>query len=358
MPEPRSCPASMSPFQRYLSLWVALAIAAGLGLGQQWPQLFQWLSRYQVASVNLPIAVLIWMMILPMLVDVDLGAARQLGRQPRGFIVTLAVNWAIKPFTMALLGWLFLEGLFRPWLGADLARSALAGLILLGAAPCTAMVFVWSRLTRGNPNFTLVQVAANDLVTVVAYAPICGLLLGLATLSVPWSTLFWSVLIYVAIPLLLGQQLRQHLLRHGAAGLERFDRLSQPFAISGLLLTVVLLFGFQAGTFLAQPQAIALIAVPLIVQSLLIFVIAYGWAWRWRLPHDQAGPAALIGCSNFFELAVAVAISLFGVQSGAAIATVVGVLVEVPMMLALVGLVNRTRHWFPATKASPGAAAG
>ncbi|ABB57968.1 ACR3 family arsenite efflux transporter [Synechococcus elongatus] len=333
-------------FERWLSLWVAIAIGLGLLLGQRFPAFFAGLSRWEIAQINLPIAVLIWCMILPMLVDVDLGAAKQLGRQPKGFIVTLAVNWAIKPFTMALLGWLFLGWIFRDWLDPQLAESAIAGLILLGAAPCTAMVFVWSRLTQGDPTFTLIQVAVNDLVTVVAYAPITALLLGLAAITVPWPTLLGSVLLYVAVPLLVAQSLRSRLLKRGSAALRQFDRACKPFSTLGLLLTVLLLFGFQASTFLAQPQTIALIAVPILLQSLLIFAIAYGWAWRWKLPHGQAAPAALIGTSNFFELAVAVAISLFGLQSGAAIATVVGVLVEVPMMLVLVAIANRSRSWF------------
>lgn len=339
-------PPTLGLFERWLSLWVAIAIALGLWLGQALPGVFSSLSRWEIAQVNLPIAVFVWCMILPMLVDVDLGAARRFGQQPKGFIITLLVNWAIKPFSMALLGWFCLGVLFRPWLDPQLADSAIAGLILLGAAPCTAMVFIWSRLAQGDSTFTLIQVTANDLVTLVAYAPITGMLLGLTSIAVPWSTLFGSILFFVALPLLIGQTLRLRLLRGGAAALRQVEQVSKPFSILGLLLTVLLLFGFQAATFLAQPQIIALIAVPILLQSLLIFAIGYTWAWRWKLPHSQAAPVALIGTSNFFELAVAIAISLFGLKSGAAIAAVVGVLVEVPVMLLLVAIAKRSRSTF------------
>ena len=332
-------------FERYLSVWVALAIAAGVGLGNLLPGLFATISGLEVANVNLVVAILIWVMIYPMMIQIDFGAVRDVGRRPKGLIVTLIVNWLIKPFTMAALASLFFLHVFAAWIPASEAREYIAGAILLGVAPCTAMVFVWSQLTRGDANYTLVQVAVNDLVMVVAFAPLTALLLGVSDIVVPWTTLLLSVVLYVVIPLLAGVATRRALT---PAALGRFVGHLKPAGILGLLATVVLLFGFQATTIVAQPLTIALIAVPLIVQSYGVFGVAYLWARMWKLPHTIAAPAALIGTSNFFELAVAVAISLFGLQSGAALTTVVGVLVEVPVMLSLVAFANRTARHFPA----------
>ena len=340
----------MSLFERYLSLWVLLCILAGVGLGHLFPATFGLLATLEVASVNLLVAVLIWAMVYPMMVAVDFASLRDVGRRPRGLVITLTVNWLIKPFTMAALGVFFFEHVFAGFIAPADAAQYIAGLILLGAAPCTAMVFVWSQLTRGDPNYTLVQVSLNDLIMVVAFAPIVGLLLGVTDLVVPWATLLLSVGLYVVIPLAAGALTRALLVRGG--GLEavaRFTARVKPFSILGLLATVVLLFGFQGQVILAQPLLIALIAVPLLVQSYGIFALAYAAAWAWRVPHAVAAPCALIGTSNFFELAVAVAIGLFGLDSGAALVTVVGVLVEVPVMLSLVALANRTRARFPAT---------
>jgi ACR3 family arsenite transporter len=339
----------MGVFERYLSLWVAAAIAGGIALGALFPAAFSVLAGFEVARVNLVVAVLIWVMIYPMMVNVDLASLRHIGDRPKGLIVTLVVNWLIKPFTMAGLGFLFFEVFFRAWVNPADAREYIAGMILLGAAPCTAMVFVWSQLTRGDPVYTLVQVSVNDLIMVFAFAPLVALLLGVADVIVPWSTLLVSVVLYVVVPLVAGYFTRRLLLSEGGEQ-QRIDSFSaklKPFTIAGLLATVVLLFAFQGPRILEQPLLIALIAAPLIVQSYGIFLIAYGWAWAWRLPFSIAAPAALIGTSNFFELAVAVAISLFGLESGAALATVVGVLVEVPVMLSLVALANRTQHHFP-----------
>jgi ACR3 family arsenite transporter len=337
-------------FERYLSVWVALAIAAGVGLGNLLPGLFSTISKLEYANVNFVVAVLIWVMIYPMMIQIDFGAVRDVGRRPKGLIITLVVNWLIKPFTMAALASLFFLHVFSAWIPAAEAREYIAGAILLGVAPCTAMVFVWSQLTRGDPGYTLVQVAVNDLVMVVAFAPITALLLGVSDIIVPWTTLLLSVVLYVVIPLLAGVATRRALTQQTSdpEALGRFVGHLKPAGILGLLATVVLLFGFQATTIVTQPLTIALIAVPLIIQSYGIFGIAYLWARIWRLPHNIAAPAALIGTSNFFELAVAVAISLFGLQSGAALATVVGVLVEVPVMLSLVAFANRTARHFPA----------
>jgi ACR3 family arsenite transporter len=339
--------APLGVFERYLSLWVALCIALGIALGTTIPELFAVLSRIEVAKVNLVVAVLIWVMIYPMMVNVDFASLRHLNERPKGLIITVAVNWLIKPFTMAGLGLLFFELVFRDLVDPRDAREYIAGMILLGAAPCTAMVFVWSQLTRGDATYTLMQVSLNDIIMVFAFAPIVALLLGVTSIVVPWETLLLSVALYVVIPLVAGYATRRSVLRHGGdARLAAFTAHLKPYAIVGLLATVVLLFGFQGGTIIRQPLIIALIAVPLIVQSYGIFAIGYFWAWVWRVPFAVAAPAALIGTSNFFELAVAVAISLFGLDSGAALATVVGVLVEVPVMLSLVAFANRTSRHF------------
>ncbi len=335
-------------FEKWLTAWVALAILAGLLLGSVVPGAFELLASAEVAKVNLVIAVLIWAMVYPMMVGVDFGALAQIGDRPKGLVVTLAVNWLIKPFTMAALGVLFFEYVFAGLIPPEDAQAYLAGVILLGAAPCTAMVFVWSQLTKGDPTYTLVQVSVNDVVMIFAFAPIVALLLGVTDIPVPWETLLLSVGLYVAIPLAAGYQTRRRLVRQGGeAAVEAFKARVKPYSVIGLLATVVLLFGFQGQVILERPLVIALIAVPLLLQTYGIFVIAYGAAWAWRIPFNVAAPCALIGTSNFFELAVAVAISLFGLNSGAALATVVGVLVEVPVMLSLVALANRTRHWFP-----------
>ncbi len=335
-------------FEKWLTAWVALAILAGLLLGSLVPGAFELLASAEIAKVNLVIAVLIWAMVYPMMVGVDFGALAQIGDRPKGLVVTLAVNWLIKPFTMAALGVLFFEYVFAGLIPPEDAQAYLAGVILLGAAPCTAMVFVWSQLTKGDPTYTLVQVSVNDVVMIFAFAPIVALLLGVTDIPVPWETLLLSVGLYVAIPLAAGYETRRRLIqRGGEAAVEDFKAKVKPYSVIGLLATVVLLFGFQGQVILDRPLVIALIAVPLLLQTYGIFVIAYGAAWAWRIPFNVAAPCALIGTSNFFELAVAVAISLFGLGSGAALATVVGVLVEVPVMLSLVALANRTRHWFP-----------
>lgn len=334
-------------FERYLTLWVAACIVLGTAVGHWLPGPFATLGAMQLARVNLPMALLIWLMIVPMLLKVDLGAMRQVGRHWKGMGVTLFVNWAVKPFSMAVLAWLFLRHVFAGHLPPGEVDSYVAGLILLAAAPCTAMVFVWSHLTRGDPNYTLVQVSVNDVIMIFAFAPIAGLLLGMSDVHVPWETLVLSVALYVLLPLLAGMFTRWRLQRGGGtSAVDGFVASLKPWSVLGLLATVVLLFGFQAEVVVAQPQRIALIAIPLLLQTYGIFLLAYAAARVLRLPHDVAAPACLIGTSNFFELAVAVAISLFGLQSGAALATVVGVLVEVPVMLSLVGLANRTRHWF------------
>jgi ACR3 family arsenite transporter len=338
----------MSLFERYLSLWVALCIGAGLLLGALLPGIFAGLARLEYASVNLIVAALIWAMVYPMMVAVDLGSLRSVGQRPKGLIITVVINWLVKPFTMAALGVLFFQHLFTGLIDAGKAPEYIAGLILLGAAPCTAMVFVWSQMTKGDANYTLVQVSLNDLIMVVAFAPIVAFLLGVTDIAVPWETLILSTVLYVVIPLLAGVVTRSVLVRRGGEdAVAAFSARIKPASMLGLLLTVVLLFGFQGPVILAQPGLIALLAVPILVQSYGIFALGYAWAWAWRLPHRIAAPCALIGTSNFFELAVAVAIGLFGLNSGAALVTVVGVLVEVPVMLTLVAFANRTRGHFP-----------
>ncbi len=339
----------MSLFEKYLSIWVALAIVAGLVLGNLAPGAFAALSRLEYANVNFVVAALIWAMVYPMMVNVDFGSLRRVGEKPKGLIITLVVNWLIKPFTMAALGVLFFKSVFAEFIPPADAQEYIAGLILLGAAPCTAMVFVWSQMTKGDATYTLAQVAINDAIMVVAFAPLVAFLLGVTNISVPWETLLLSVGLYVVVPLAAGAATRRRLLaKSGAEALGAFTARCKPFSVIGLLATVVLLFGFQGATILGKPFLIALIAAPIIVQSYAIFAVAYAAAFAWRVPHDVAAPCALIGTSNFFELAVAVAISLFGLQSGAALATVVGVLVEVPVMLSLVAFANATRSRFPA----------
>jgi ACR3 family arsenite transporter len=337
----------MGIFERYLSVWVALCIVAGLALGTLIPGLFSVLAGLEFASVNLPVAILIWAMVWPMMIGVDFASLKQVGDKPKGLIITLVVNWLIKPFTMAALGVLFFKHIFAGLIPAADADGYIAGLILLGAAPCTAMVFVWSQLTKGDPNYTLAQVSVNDAIMVFAFAPIVALLLGVTDIAVPWETLILSVVLYVVIPLIAGIITRRALIKKGGLdAVVAFTAKIKPFSILGLLATVVLLFGFQGPTILSRPLIIVLIAIPILIQSYAIFALAYGAAWAWKVPHNIAAPCAMIGTSNFFELAVAVAISLFGLNSGAALATVVGVLVEVPVMLSLVGFANRTRNRF------------
>ena len=337
----------MGTFERYLSVWVALCIAAGVILGVVMPGFFESIAAIEYASVNLVVAVFIWIMIYPMMVNVDFASLKDVGRRPRGLCITLVVNWLIKPFTMAALGILFFEYIFAGLVDPQTAKEYIAGMILLGVAPCTAMVFVWSQLVRGDANYTLVQVSINDVIMVFAFAPLAALLLGVTDIVVPWETLLLSVVLYVLIPLAAGYATRRMLDdSRDHARIEQFTAGIKPFSVMGLLATVVLLFGFQAETIIDKPAVIALIAIPLLIQSYAIFVVAYGWAYLWKVPFTTAAPAALIGTSNFFELAVAVAISLFGLDSGAALATVVGVLVEVPVMLSLVAIANRTRHRF------------
>jgi ACR3 family arsenite transporter len=339
----------MSLFERWLTLWVALCILTGLLLGNLMPGLFAALAGLEYASVNLVVAVLIWAMVYPMMIAIDFGSLKDVGRRPKGLVITLVINWLIKPFTMAALGVLFFNHLFAGLIDPEKAPEYIAGLILLGAAPCTAMVFVWSQLTKGDPNYTLVQVSVNDLIMVVAFAPIVAFLLGVTDITVPWETLILSVVLYIVIPLIAGALTRRALMaRRGEAGVSDFTARIKPGSVLGLLLTVVLLFGFQGQVIIVQPLLIGLIAVPIIIQSYGIFALGYAWAFAWKLPHRVAAPCALIGTSNFFELAVAVAIGLFGLNSGAALATVVGVLVEVPVMLSLVAFANSTRDRFPA----------
>jgi arsenite transporter len=343
-------PPHMGAFERYLSLWVGLAIAVGVGAGLLMPGVFEVVAGLEVAKVNLVVAVLIWLMIYPMMLKVEPSCLRDVGRKPKGLVLTLVVNWLIKPFSMAALGVLFFQHVFRGLIPVEDAQQYIAGMILLGVAPCTAMVFVWSHLTRGDANYTLVQVSVNDLILVFAFAPLAGLLLGVTDLQVPWATLLASVLVFVVVPLAAGLLSNRRLrARGGEQAIEALAARLKPTSILGLLLTVVLLFGFQAETIIAQPGRVGLIAVPLLIQSYGIFAIAYALAKLLKLPHDVAAPAAMIGTSNFFELAVAVAISLFGLGSGAALATVVGVLIEVPVMLSLVAFANRTRGWFVAS---------
>ena len=334
----------MGLFERYLSVWVGLCILAGVLLGNAMPDLFAAIAGLELARVNVVVALLIWIMIYPMMVQVDFGSIRDIGRRPKGLVITLVVNWLVKPFTMAALGWLFFRVVFADLVSPDTATEYIAGMILLGVAPCTAMVFVWSQLTRGDPNYTLVQVSVNDLIMIFAFAPLAAFLLGITEITVPWQTLLVSVVLYVVIPLVAGMLTRKALYRSDRPQtLESLLARLKPFSMAGLLGTVVLLFGLQAEMILAQPLDILLIAIPLLIQTYGIFVLAYLAARWWRVEHAIAAPCALIGTSNFFELAVAVAISLFGLHSGAALATVVGVLVEVPVMLSLVAIVNRTR---------------
>jgi len=336
----------MGVFERYLTVWVGLGILAGVGLGLVMPSVFQAVAAMEIAQVNLVVAVFIWIMIYPMMIQIDWHAVKDVGKKPQGLMLTLVVNWLIKPFTMAALGVLFFQYVFAGWVDPQSASEYIAGMILLGVAPCTAMVFVWSQLVKGDANYTLVQVSVNDLIMVFAFAPIAAFLLGVTNVTVPWETLLLSTVLYVVLPLLAGMITRQMLVRKSPTAVGQFVARLKPWSVVGLIATVVLLFGFQAGTIVEKPGVIALIAVPLILQSYGIFFITW-WGAKWlKLPHNIAGPACLIGTSNFFELAVAVAISLFGLNSGAALATVVGVLVEVPVMLSLVAIVNA---WKPRT---------
>jgi ACR3 family arsenite transporter len=336
----------MNVFERFLTLWVFLCIVVGIALGQLFPTLFQAIGSMEFAQVNLPVGLLIWVMVIPMLVKVDFAALGQVRQHVRGIGVTLFVNWLVKPFSMALLGWIFIRHLFAPYLPAEQLDSYIAGLILLAAAPCTAMVFVWSRLTHGNPLFTLSQVALNDSIMVFAFAPLVGLLLGMSAITVPWDTLLTSVLLYIVIPVLLAQVWRRQLLRQGQAAFDAAMLRIGPWSIAALLATLVLLFAFQGEAILQQPLVIALLAVPILIQVLFNSALAYGLNRALGEKHEIACPSALIGASNFFELAVAAAISLFGFHSGAALATVVGVLIEVPVMLLVVRVVNQTKGWY------------
>jgi ACR3 family arsenite transporter len=336
----------MSVFERYLSVWVALCIVAGIALGQAFPGVFQAVGRMELARVNVPVGLLIWVMIIPMLVRIDFRALHQVRDHWRGIGVTLFVNWAVKPFSMALLGWIFIRHVFAPWLPAAQLDSYIAGLILLAAAPCTAMVFVWSRLTGGDPYFTLSQVALNDVIMVFAFAPLVGLLLGIASITVPWDTLLTSVVLYIVIPVLIAQVLRRGLRRGGEAALQRAVSRMAPASIAALLATLVLLFAFQGRAILEQPLVIVMLAVPILIQVFLNSGLAYWMNRAAGEKHAVACPSALIGASNFFELAVAAAISLFGFDSGAALATVVGVLIEVPVMLLVVRWVNASKGWY------------
>ncbi|MBX3580890.1 MAG: ACR3 family arsenite efflux transporter [Rhizobiaceae bacterium] len=348
-----AAPGGIGFSEKWLSVWVALCIVAGIALGTLMPGVFGFLASLEVASVNLVVAMLIWAMVFPMMVNVDFASLRHIGDRPKGLLLTIVVNWLVKPFSMAALGVLFFEYVFAPWIEPADAQQYIAGLILLGAAPCTAMVFVWSQMTKGDATYTLVQVSVNDVIMIFAFAPIVALLLGVTDIFVPWSTLILSTVLYVVIPLVAGALTRSWLI--GSAGgrdnaeaaVSEFTGRLKPLSVIGLLATVVLLFGFQGNVILGNPMLIVMIAVPLVLQSYGIFAITYAAAKAWKVPFNVAAPCALIGTSNFFELAVAVAISLFGLHSGAALATVVGVLVEVPVMLSLVAFANRTQHWFP-----------
>ncbi len=337
----------MGIFERYLSVWVGISIVLGVVLGLWQPDAFQGIAKFEIAHVNIAVAVFIWVMIYPMMVQIDFSAIKNVGKNPKGLVLTIVINWLIKPFTMAALGWLFFNILFADLVDPASAQEYIAGMILLGVAPCTAMVFVWSQLTKGDPNYTLVQVSVNDVIMIFAFAPISALLLGVSDIQVPWETLFISVVLYVLLPLVAGVFTRK-ILNNSEKSLTHFLSAMKPWSVIGLLATVVLLFGFQANTIINEPETIGLIAIPLMIQTYGIFIIAYIAAKWMKLPHNIAAPACLIGTSNFFELAVAVAISLFGLHSGAALATVVGVLVEVPVMLSLVYIINRTQHWFGA----------
>jgi len=337
----------MGIFERYLSVWVSLSITLGVVLGLWQPDVFQMIAELEIAHVNIVVAVFIWVMIYPMMVQIDFSAIKDVGKNPKGLVLTIVINWLIKPFTMAGLAWFFFNFLFADLVDPASAQEYIAGMILLGVAPCTAMVFVWSQLTKGDPNYTLVQVSVNDVIMIFAFAPIAAFLLGVSDIEIPWETLLISVLLYVLLPLIAGVLTRKILNNgHGVQSLNHLLSILKPWAVIGLLATVVLLFGFQANTIISEPETIGLIAIPLIIQTYGIFIIAYFVAKWMKLPHNIAAPACLIGTSNFFELAVAVAISLFGLHSGAALATVVGVLVEVPVMLSLVYLINRTQNWF------------
>jgi len=337
----------MGIFERFLSVWVALSIVAGVILGLWQPGVFQAIAGLEVAHVNVVVAVLIWVMIYPMMVQIDFSSIKGVGKNPKGLLLTIIINWLIKPFTMAGLGWLFFNIFFKDFIEPASAQEYIAGMILLGVAPCTAMVFIWSQLTKGDANYTLVQVSVNDVIMIFAFAPISAFLLGVSDIQVPWETLLASVVLYVLIPLIGGVVTRKALnSRHGEQSLTQLLATLKPWSVVGLLGTVILLFGFQANTIISDPSTIGLIAIPLMIQTYGIFIIAYLAAKWMKLPHNIAGPASLIGTSNFFELAVAVAISLFGLHSGAALATVVGVLVEVPVMLSLVFIINRTQSWF------------
>ena len=338
----------MNLFDRYLSLWVAMCIAVGVAVGKWLPCVPETLGRWEIAHVSLPMAALIALMIYPMMLKIDFRSVRNVGQEPRGIVITCVVNWLIKPFTMFAIAWGFFYVIFHTWIAPELADEYLAGAVLLGAAPCTAMVFVWSQLTRGDAAYTLVQVAVNDLIILIAFAPIVAFLLGVSGVSIPWLTLLLSVGVFIVVPLLAAAITRSLVTRRRGAAYfnEKFVPRFSPVTMVGLLLTLVILFSFQGHTLLENPLHILLIAIPLILQTLLVFLLAYAWAWKWRLPHRIAAPAAMIGASNFFELAVAVAISLFGLQSAAALATVVGVLVEVPIMLLLVKLANSSKELF------------
>jgi arsenite transporter len=346
MLKPSPSIAAIGFFERYLTVWVALCIVAGIALGQWLPGVSRGIAALEVAQVNLPVGLLIWIMIIPMLLKIDFGSLGQVGRHWRGIGVTLFINWAVKPFSMALLGWIFIRHVFAPMLPPTQLDSYIAGLILLAAAPCTAMVFVWSQLCKGDPYFTLSQVALNDAIMIVAFAPVVALLLGLSSITVPWDTLITSVALYIVVPVVIAQGLRRVLLRKGDAHFQAVASRLGPWSIAALLLTLVLLFAFQGEAILRQPLVIALLAVPILIQVILNSGLAYWLNRRLGVAHCVAGPSALIGASNFFELAVATAISLFGFQSGAALATVVGVLIEVPVMLAVVAIVNRSQAWY------------
>ena len=349
----------MGLFERYLTVWVGLGILLGVGLGLLVPGAFQAIAALEYAHVNLVVAVFIWVMIYPMMIQIDWRAVKNVGQKPRGLVLTLVINWLIKPFTMAALGVLFFKYVFAPWVDPQSASEYIAGMILLGVAPCTAMVFVWSQLVKGDANYTLVQVSVNDLIMIFAFAPIAAFLLGVTDVTVPWRTLLLSTVLYVVLPLVAGVLTRHALARRSSTAVDDFVARLKPWSMAGLIATVVVLFGFQAQTIIDKPLVIAMIAVPLLLQTYGIFAIGLVGAKLLKLPYNVAGPACLIGTSNFFELAVAVAISLFGLHSGAALATVVGVLVEVPVMLSLVALVKRTQHWFngaPAAAPAPGRA--
>ncbi|MGB0694457.1 MAG: ACR3 family arsenite efflux transporter [Rhodospirillaceae bacterium] len=343
-PSPDTDPQPMGIFERWLSVWIAIAIFAGIAIGTVAPGLVEAIAAAEIASINLVVAVLIWAMVFPMMIGVDFGAVSGIARQPKGLLITLVVNWLIKPFTMALLAVLFFDYVFAPLIEPEDAAQYMAGLILLGAAPCTAMVFVWSQLTRGDETYTLVQVSVNDLIMIVAFAPIVALLLGVTDITVPWETLVLATVLYVVLPLIAGLITRR--LLGSEQKIAAFTARVKPFSVIGLITTVVILFGLQGSVILERPLVILLIAVPILIQSYGIFALAYGAAYAMKVPHKIAAPCALIGTSNFFELAVAVAISLFGLNSGAALATVVGVLVEVPVMLSLVAFANRTKNRF------------